>query len=195
VGRLVYAAITSLDLFVNDEHGDFQWAAPDAEVHAFVNDLERPVGTYVYGRRMYEIMRVWETLDLADEGPEMADYAAVWKAADKVVFSSSLPEVTTTRTRLERTFDPEQVRALVADAPSDVAIGGPTVAAHAFAAGLVDDVHLFLNPVIIGSGTRALPEGVRTDLELVDEHRFANGVVHLHHRARREAGDDGPAPG
>jgi len=185
MARLVFASITSLDLYVNDAHGDFQWAAPDAEVHSFVNDLERPIGTYHYGRRLYETMAVWETMDTSAEPPEMQDYAQQWREADKVVYSTSLAEVSTPRTRLERDFDPAAVRALVEAADRDVSIGGPTVAARAFAAGLVDDVHLFLNPVIVGGGTRALPDGVSLGLELVDEHRFASGVVHLHHRVRR----------
>jgi dihydrofolate reductase len=179
---LVYANLTSLDLYVNDANGDFQWAAPDAEVHAFVNDLERPIETYLYGRRLYEIMAVWDTMDTSSEPPEIADYAHQWRAADKVVYSSSLPDVTTSRTRLERTFEPDAVRALVGDANTDVAIGGPTLAAHAFAADLVDDVHLFLNPVLVGGGTPALPDGVSLRLELVDERRFAGGVIYLHHR-------------
>jgi dihydrofolate reductase len=185
VARLVFASLTSLDLYVNDSHGDFEWAAPDAEVHAFVNDLERPIGTYLYGRRLYETMEVWDTMDTSAEPPEMRDYAQLWRQADKVVHSTSLPDVTTPRTRLERAFDPDAVRALVEAADRDVSIGGPTLAACAFAAGLVDDVHLFLNPVIVGDGTRALPDGVSLDLELLDERRFASGVVHLHHRARR----------
>ena len=185
MGRLVVANITSLDLYVNDVHGDFRWAEPDAELHAFVNDLERPIGTYLYGRRLYETMAVWDTMDTASEPPEMDDYAQQWRAADKVVYSSSLDATTTARTRLERTFDADAVRTLVRDAEHDVSVGGPTLAAHAFAAGLVDDVHLFLHPVIVGGGTRALPDGVRIDLELVDEHRFTSGVVHLHHRVRR----------
>ncbi len=185
MARLVFASITSLDLYVNDAHGGFEWAAPDAEVHGYVNDLERSIGTYLFGRRMYEIMAVWETMDTSDEPPEMRDYAQQWRESDKVVYSTSLPEVTTSRTRLERAFDPDSVRAQVEAADRDISIGGPTLAARAFAAGLVDDVHLFLNPVIVGGGTRALPDGVFLDLELVDEHRFANGVVHLHHRVRR----------
>jgi dihydrofolate reductase len=185
MARLVFASITSLDLYVNDDHGNFEWAAPDAEVHGYVNDLERAIGTYLFGRRMWEIMEVWETMDTSAEPPEMRDYAEQWRESDKVVYSTSLPEVTTPRTRVERTFDPDAVRTLVEAADRDVSIGGPTLAAHAFAAGLVDDVHLFLNPVIVGGGTRALPDGVLLDLELVDEHRFASGVVHLHHRVRR----------
>jgi dihydrofolate reductase len=182
MARLVFASLTSLDLYVNDSHGDFDWAAPDAEVHAFVNDLERPIGTYLYGRRLYETMQVWDTMDTSGEPPEMSEYAELWREADKVVYSTSLPDVTTPRTRLERAFDPDAVRALVEAADRDVSIGGPTLAARAFAAGLVDDVHLFLNPVIVGGGTRALPDGVSLDLELVDERHFANGVVYVRYR-------------
>ena len=185
MAELIYAAITSLDLYVNDAQGEFRWAEPDAEVHAFVNELERPIGTSLYGRRMYEIMQVWETLDTSSEPQEMHDYAEQWRAADKIVYSSTLDAVSTSRTRLERTFDADAVRALVQEADRDVAIGGPTLAAHAFAAGLVDDVHLFLNPVIVGGGTSALPDGVFVQLELVDERRFTSGVVYLHHRVRR----------
>jgi dihydrofolate reductase len=184
MAELIYAAITSLDLYVNDARGEFGWAEPDAEVHAFVNELEGPIGTSLYGRRMYEIMQVWETLDTSSEPREMQDYAEQWRATDKVVYSSTLDGVSTSRTRLERTFDADAVRALVQAANRDVAIGGPTLAAHAFAAGLVDDVHLFLNPVIVGGGTSALPDGVFAELELVDERRFASGVAYLHHRVR-----------
>jgi dihydrofolate reductase len=185
MAKLIYASITSLDLYVNDAQGDFEWAAPDAEVHAFVNELERSIGTYLYGRRIYETMQVWETIETSPDEPEMHDYAAIWRAADKVVFSSTLDAVTTTRTTLERTFDPDSVRALVAAADRDVGMGGPTLAAYALAADLVDEVHLFLTPVLVGGGTRALPDGLHADLELLDEHRFASGVVHLHHRVRR----------
>jgi dihydrofolate reductase len=184
MARLIYAAITSLDGYVADEQGNFDWAAPDEAVHAHVNDLERPIGTYLYGRRMYEVMRVWETIGTHDDGsdPIERDYAELWRAADKVVYSSTLRDVTTTRTRLERGFDPDAVRALKASAGRDLGIGGPGIAAHALAAGLVDDVRLYLNPVVVGGGTAALPDGVRTGLELVDEHRFDNGVVYLAYR-------------
>ena len=184
MAKLIYAAITSLDLYVNDARGEFRWAEPDAEVHAFVNELERPIGTSLYGRRMYEIMQVWDTMDTSSEPPEMQDYAEQWRATEKVVYSSSLDAVSTSRTRLERSFDADAVRTLVHEADRDVAIGGPTLAAHAFAAGLVDDVHLFLNPVLVGGGTSALPDGVFAALELVDERRFASGVVYLHHHVR-----------
>jgi dihydrofolate reductase len=185
VARLVFTSITSLDLYVNDARGEFGWAEPDREVHAFVNVLERPIGTYLYGRRLYETMRGWETTETSPAEPNADDYAHLWRAADKVVYSTTLPEVTTPRTRLERTFDPDAVRALVEADDRDVSVGGPTLAARAFAAGLVDDVHLFLNPVIVGGGTRALPDDVSLDLALVDERRFANGVVHVHYRVRR----------
>jgi dihydrofolate reductase len=180
MGKLVYSAIASLDGYVNDAEGNFDWAAPDAEVHAFVNDQERPVGTYLYGRRMYETMSAWETMD--DPAPLMRDYADIWRAADKVVISRTLDAVATGRTRLERALDPEAVRALKAE--GDVSVGGPTLAAGALRAGLVDELHLFLNPVIVGAGTAALPDGLRAGLELQSERRFAGGVVHVHYRVR-----------
>jgi dihydrofolate reductase len=180
MGKLIYSAIASLDGYVNDAAGRFDWAAPDAEVHAFVNDQERPIGTYLYGRRMYETMAAWETMD--DPAPLMRDYAEIWRAADKVVVSRTLDHVTTPRTRLERALDPEAVRAL--KAAGDVSVGGPNLAADALRAGLVDELHLFLNPVIVGGGTAALPDGLRADLELVGERRFANGVVHVHYVVR-----------
>ena len=185
VAKLVCASLASLDGYVVDAAGSFDWAEPDEEVHAYVNDLERPIGTYLYGRRLYEVMRAWETMAAEPDLPPVArDYAQLWLATEKVVFSSTLTQVTTTRTRLERAFDPATVAQLKRDADRDISIGGPTLAAHAWRAGLVDECHLFLNPVIVGGGTRALPDHVRADLELVDEHRFASGVVHLHHRVR-----------
>ncbi|MGZ5353579.1 MAG: dihydrofolate reductase family protein [Actinomycetota bacterium] len=183
MGRLVYAALMSLDGYVADEDGRWDWAIPDLEVHAFVNDVTRPVGTHLYGRRMYEVLRAWETMDAeAGHPPEIYDFAAIWKAADKVVYSRTLETVDTARTRVEREFDVDVVREMKAAAGADLAIGGPELAARAFAAGLVDDVHLFISPAIVGGGTRSLPEQVRLDLELVDERRFGNGVVYLHHR-------------
>jgi dihydrofolate reductase len=182
VAKLIYSAIASLDGYVVDMEGKFDWAAPDAEVHAFVNDLERPIGTYLYGRRMYETMAVWETLD--DAEPEMRDYAQLWRAADKVVYSRTLDSVSTPRTRLERELEPDAVRALVARASRDVSVGGPTLAAAALAAGLVDQVQLFLNPIAVGGGTPALPAGLRVALELLDQRRFGNGVVFLGYRVR-----------
>jgi dihydrofolate reductase len=184
MGKLVYAAITSLDGYTNDASGRFDWSAPDEEVHSFVNELERPLGTYLYGRRMYDVMQYWATED-ADGDPVGREYAAIWRAADKVVYSRTLTEPVTPRTRLEHDFVPDEVRLLVTEADHDVSIGGATLGGVALAAGLVDEVHLFLNPVLVGGGTRALPDGVRIDLELVAEHRFRGGVVHLHHRVRR----------
>jgi dihydrofolate reductase len=180
MGKLVYSAIASLDGYVNDADGNFDWAAPDAELHAFVNDQERPIGTYLYGRRMYETMAVWETMD--DPEPVMRDYAEIWRAAEKVVVSTTLDAVTTPRTRLERALDPEAVRAL--KAAGDVSVGGPTLAADVLRAGLVDELHLFLNPVVVGEGTAALPDGLHAELELESQRRFGNGVVHVHYRVR-----------
>jgi dihydrofolate reductase len=184
VGKLIYSALASLDGYVADEDGKFDWAEPDEEVHAYVNDLVRPAGTHLYGRRLYEVMVVWETLDTADESAPMRDFAEIWRAADKVVYSRTLEEVATARTRLEREFDPDGVRQLKASAERDLTVGGPTLAAEAFAAGLVDECHLFLSPVVVGGGLRALRDGVRVDLELLDERRFGNGVVHLHYRTQ-----------
>ena len=177
MARLIYSAITSLDGYVADESGNFDWAAPDEEVHAFVNDLERPIGTCLYGRRMYEVMAVWETM--ADPSPVMRDFAEIWRAADKVVYSTSLADVSSARTRIEREFDPETVRKLKATADRDLAVGGATLAGEAIRAGLVDELQLFLNPVIVGGGTQALPDGIRVDLELLEERRFEGGVVYL----------------
>lgn len=183
MARLVYSAITSLDGYVNDETGRFDWAVPSEEVHAHVNDAERDLGTHLYGRRMYDVMRYWQTAHEEPDQPEIGlDYARIWQAAEKVVYSRSLAEVTTPRTRLERAFDPAEVRALVDAAARDVSIGGPTLAAEALRAGIVDDCHVYLTPVVVGGGTSWLPGGVRVGLQLVDERRFANGVVHLHYR-------------
>jgi dihydrofolate reductase len=180
LAKLIYNAIASLDGYVEDESGGFAWAAPDEEVHAFVNELEREVGTHLCGRRMYETMVFWETEPSGDDEPEvMRDFAAIWRAADKVVYSRTLDTVTAARTRIERDFDPEAVRRLKADATSDISVGGAELAAQAFRAGLVDECHLFLVPILVGGGKRALPDGVRLELELLDERRFANGTVFL----------------
>jgi dihydrofolate reductase len=181
---LVYTAITSLDGYVNDATGSFDWAAPDEEVHAFANDLERPAGTHLYGRRMYEVMKVWETMPTEGEPAEIGDFAALWKAADKVVYSTTLPEVETPRTRLERTFDADAVRAMKESASQPLAIGGAGLAAHALTAGLVDVLHQLVNPIVVGGGTAWLPDGLRLPLTLVDERRFASGVVFLQYRPR-----------
>lgn len=184
MSRLIYSAITSLDGYVADEAGNFDWAAPDEEAHTFVNDLERPVGTYLYGRRMYEVMVYWETASptLSDQTPFMQDFARIWQAADKVVYSTTLETVSSARTRIERTFDPDAIRQMKADAGRDISVGGPHLAAQALKAGLVDECHLFVTPIVVGGGTRALSEDVRVKLELLDERRFGNGVVHLHYR-------------
>jgi dihydrofolate reductase len=188
MANLVYSAIASLDGFIADEHGDFQWAAPDEEVHAFVNDLERPVGTYLYGRRMYEVMEVWETMSTDGEPEAMRDFAEVWRAADKVVYSTTLDAVSTARTRLERSFDPIAVEAMKEAADRPLGIGGPGIAASALRAGLVDELHLFFHPIVIGRGTHWLPEGLRVPLTLLDERRFASGVVYVGYRVGTRAG-------
>jgi dihydrofolate reductase len=185
MARLIYSGITSLDGYIADEDGNFDWSVPDEEVHAFVNDLQRPVGTYLFGRRMYETMSAWETLDLTDEPPAMRDFAQLWRAADKIVYSRTLAGATTTRTRVERDFDPAAVRELKAAARHDLAIGGPHLAAHAIRAGLVDEWHLFVTPIIVGGGNPCLPDHVRVALELVGERRFGNGVVYLRYRTTR----------
>ena len=185
MAKLIYSAIASLDGYVADEQGKFDWAVPDDEVHAFVNDLERPVGTYLYGRRMYQVMAGWETAHaLGDQRPVMQDYAEIWQAADKIVYSRTLKTVSSARTRLEPEFDPEAVRQLKALADRDISVGGPDLAAQAFKAGLVDECHLFLAPILVGGGKQSLPDGVRLKLELLDVHRFGNGMVHLHYRTR-----------
>ncbi len=184
MAKLIYSVITSLDGYVADKDGDFDWAAPDEEVHAFVNDLERPIGTYLYGRRMYETMVYWETAHtLAGRPPVEHDYAQIWQAADKVVYSKTLATASSARTRIERDFDPEAIRRLKASAGSDMTIGGPDLAAQAIKAGLVDEWQVFLTPIVVGGGTQAIPDNVRLKLELLDERRFANGVVYLHYRS------------
>jgi dihydrofolate reductase len=180
MANLIYTAIGSLDGYFEDEQGKFDWAAPDEEVHAFVNDLERPVGTYLYGRRMYETMAYWETDD--DRPPVYQDYAQIWRAAEKVVYSRTLQTVSSARTRIEREFDTVAIKRLKENSPSDIAIGGAELAGQAIAEGLVDECQLFLGPVLVGGGKRALPAGVHAELELLDERRFRNGVVYLHYR-------------
>jgi dihydrofolate reductase len=185
MAKLVYAAITSLDGYVADEDGKFDWAAPDVQVHAFVNDLERPIGTYLYGRRLYDTMVAWETMPSGpDQPPVIRDYAEIWRSAEKVVYSTTLETVASARTRIEREFDSDAVRQIKAAAKHDISVGGSHLAAQAIKAGLVDDCHLFVTPVIVGGGTRALPDHVRVDLELLGERRFDNGVVHVHYRIK-----------
>ncbi len=183
MARLIYSAITSLDGYVADETGKFDWAAPDEEVHRFVNDLERPVGTYLYGRRMYEVMVYWETAHTLPDQPSFArDFAEIWQAADKIVYSKTLETAASARTRIERGFDPETVRQLKASAGRDITVGGPDLAAQAIRAGLVDEFQLFVAPVVVGGGKQSLPNDVRLKLELLDERRFGSGVVYLRYR-------------
>ena len=180
--KLIYSAIMSLDGYVADENGNFDWAEPDEEVHTFVNEVERPVGTYLYGRRLYDVMVAWETI--ADEQPFVQEYAEIWRAAYKIVYSRSLETVSSARTRIERSFDPDAVRQLKAVASSDISIGGADLAAQAIRAGLVDEIRLFLAPIMVGGGTRALPDDVHVNLELLAERRFDSGLVHLHYRTK-----------
>ncbi len=182
MAKLIYTALASLDGFIEDEGGKFDWAAPDEEVHAFVNELERPVGTHLLGRRMYEVLSYWETVSLDGQPPYIRDFAQIWRAADKIVYSKTLATAPTARTRVEREFDAEAVRQLKASAERDLTVGGPALAAHAFEAALVDEVHLFLSPVLVGGGKRALPEAVHQRLELLDERGFGNGTVYLRYR-------------
>jgi dihydrofolate reductase len=184
MAKLIYSGIQSLDGYVNDASGGFDWSVPTEEVHAAVNEIERLVGTYLYGRRMYEVMSAWEDLEV-DDSPAATDYAKIWRAADKVVFSTTLDAVTTSRTRLERRFDPVAILELKDSSEKDLSIGGATIASHALRAGLVDELHLFLTPIIVGGGTRFLPDGVLDPLALINEHRFDNGVMQLHYRVRR----------
>jgi dihydrofolate reductase len=185
MARLIYTGIMSLDGYVADADGNFDWSEPDEEVHTFVNNLGRPIGTYLLGRRMYEVMAAWETLELAGEPPFIQDFAEMWRAADKIVFSTTLKSVSGARTRIERDFDLEAVRQLKSSAERDISVGGSELAAQAIRAGLIDEYQLFLSPVVVGGGKQFLPDGVRLDLELLDERRFGNGVVHLRYRSRR----------
>ena len=184
MAKLVYSAIASLDGYIEDASGAFDWAAPDAEVHAFCNNLERPIGTYLYGRRMYETMVYWETAPSSGAVDEAIhhDFATIWQAADKVVYSTTLTTPASARTRIERAFEPDAIAQLKATAERDISVGGAALGAEALRAGLVDELHLLLAPVIVGGGKPALPDGVRLSLELLDERRFANGTVHLHYR-------------
>lgn len=191
MATLVHAAITSLDGYVADRDGRFDWSAPDEEVHLAVNALHRGVGTLLYGRRVYDVMTAWEDMETADEPPAVQEFADLWRAAHKVVYSRTLTEPRSARTQIERDFDAEAVRRLLRSSPHDVLIGGADLTGQALRAGLVGELHLFVTPVLVGGGTRALPHDVRLDLELVDVRRFAGGVVHLHHRVR----DDGHATG
>lgn len=183
MARLLYAVISSLDGYVADADGNFDWAAPDEEVHRFVNELERPVGTYLLGRRMYEVMAYWDSPSAVEgQPPVVREFAELWLAAEKVVYSSTLATVSAAKTRLERTFDPEAVRMMKDTATHDITVSGPHLAAEAMRHALVDECHLLLLPVIVGAGIHSLPDDQRLNLDLLDEHRFANGTVHLHYR-------------
>jgi dihydrofolate reductase len=185
MAKLIYSAIASLDGYIADEDGNFDWAVPDEEVHTFINDLDRPLGTYLYGRRLYETMVSWETdHTLAEQSPVMRDFAQIWQAAEKIVYSRTLEAVSTARTRIERDFEPGAVRQMKASAQRDMIVGGADLAAHAFRARLVDECHLFVVPIVVGGGKRSLPDDVRVELELLDERRFEGGVVYLHYRTR-----------
>jgi dihydrofolate reductase len=183
VAKLIYSAISSLDGYIEDERGEFGWAEPDEEVFAFITDLERSVGTYLFGRRMYETMAVWETDGtLAAQSELMRDFAQIWQAAHKVVYSTTLERTSTDRTRIERALDPVAVQQMKAAADSDLTIGGPALTAHALRAGLVDECQLYLTPIVVGGGKPSLPDDFRLQLELLDERRFGSGVVYLRYR-------------
>jgi dihydrofolate reductase len=186
MAKLIYSVIASVDGYVADEDGKFDWAEPDEEVHSFVNELERPIGTYLYGRRMYETMVLWESPpDLAEQPPLVQGFAEIWQTANKIVYSKTLQRVTSAKTRIERDFDPEAVRQLKATADRDLTVGGPELAAQAIEAGLVDEFQLFLVPVVVGGGKRSFPDNnVHVNLELLDERRFRNGMAYVHYRTR-----------
>jgi dihydrofolate reductase len=185
MAKLIYSAIASLDGYAADRDGNFDWAAPDEEVHEFVNDLERSNGTYLYGRRMYEVMVAWESMDLTDQPAAIRDYAEIWRAAGKVVYSTTLTSVSSAATLLEPVFDAAAVQELKDSTADDISVGGPGLAAEAIKAGLVDEFHLFVAPAVVGGGTPWLPHDIRLDLELLDERRFGNGVVYAAYRIER----------
>jgi len=184
MGRLIYSMLTTLDGYVADAHGDFDWGMPDPELHRYLEELTRPVHTYLYGRRMYETMVFWETAGTPDQPAFVAEFARTWRAADKIVYSRTLETVSSERTRIVREFDPAAVHELKASRDGDLTVDGPGLAAAAIAAGLVDEIAPVLVPVVVGGGTRFLPDGARLDLELADERRFANGAVHLRYHVR-----------
>ncbi len=185
MAKLIYSAISSLDGYIEDENGKFDWGAPGEELHAFVNDLERPIGTYLYGRRMYETMVYWETVSTGTEQPVVTrDFAEIWRAAEKCVYSRTLAAPSSARTRIEREFDPQAIRELKQSSSRDISVGGPELAAQAFGADLVDECHLFLTPITVGGGKPALPSGMRISLELLDHRSIGRGVVHLHYGVR-----------
>src|ERR1700730_4143857 len=188
MAKLIYSAITSLDGYIADEEGNLNRAAADEEVHAFVNDLERSVGTYLYGRKMYEVMVAWENPhSIGDDSAAVQDFAKIWQGGEKVRSSRTLEKASSDRTRIERVFDPEAVRQMKAQARGDITVGGPELAAQAIKAGLVDELQLFVTPIIVGGGERSLPTNVLVKLDLLDERRFRNGVVFLRYRVRGNA--------
>jgi len=185
MAHLLYSAISSLDGYIEDRDGNFDWAAPDEEVHRFINNLERTAETYLYGRRMYETMMVWETdPSLAADSPLTQDFAEIWQAANKIVYSKTLAAASTRKTQIERNFNPEAIQQLKKNAQHDFVIGGPELAAHAFRFGLIDECHLFLIPILVGGGKSAIPDNVRLELELLVEQRFTNGTVYLRYRTK-----------
>lgn len=185
MAKLIYATITSLDGYVADENGDFAWGEPNEEMHAFVNELEQTIGTYLYGRRMYEVMVVWETMHaLPDQPGYILEYSEIWRDTDKIVYSKTLEGASSARTRIEREFDPEAIRQMKMQAERDISVAGPELAAQALAAGLVDEIHRFVSPVVVGGGNQSLPDDLRLNLELLDENRFTGGMVHLRYAIR-----------
>ncbi len=183
MAKLIYSAISSLDGYVEDAEGNFDWGRPDDELFAFINALERPIGTYLYGRRMYETMVFWETAGAGEDQPAVIrDFAEIWRAADKIVYTRTLQTASSARTRIERDFDSDAIRWLKETSESDITIGGAELASQAIAAGQVDECHLYLCPIVVGGGKRALPDNVRARLALLDERRFNSGVVHLRYR-------------
>lgn len=186
MAKLIYSAITSLDGYIEDEQGNFDWSIPDEEVHTFINNLERPIGTYLYGRRMYDVMAFWETASTDSNLTSYAlEFARIWQAANKVVYSKTLTAVSSTKTHIVRDFDPDSVQRMKASSERDISIGGPNIAAQAIKAGLVDEIHLFVTPILVGGGKPSLPSNVRVILDLVDENRFGNGMIHLHYRIKQ----------
>jgi dihydrofolate reductase len=187
MANLIFVANTSLDGYTEDKDGKFDWTEPSDELFKFVTNVVRAARTHLYGRRMYETMMVWETdPNLAAASPLMRDFADIWQAANKIVYSRTLETISTRKTQLEQMFDPEAIRQLKATGEHDILIGGPELAAHAFRAGLIDECHLFLIPILVGGGKPALPDNVRLGLELLTERRFRNGAVYLRYRTSRE---------
>ncbi len=182
MAKLIYSAIASLDGYVADRKGNFDWAEPDEEVHVFVNDLQRPIGTYLYGRRMYEVMIAWEGLETSAQPAFVQDFAEIWRSSDKIVYSTTLERVSSARTRIERHFDPDGIAEMKGRLSHDMTVSGPGLAAHAFSARLVDECQLFIVPIIVGGGMQALPANIRLKLKLQDERCFDNGTVYLHYR-------------